>query len=248
MHIRFEPRATPRRFSPLILKFILGLQRFVGRRGAFRAGRYFTRYENWGRPLDERISELFVRLPGVQLRGGPGTLAFCGGVFLEEDVQLSVGRGTIRLGDGCRILKGSVVTLSAQSVIEIGSGSTIGPYCVLYAHAHLSIGDNVMLGPKCSIIAETHGTDPTDVRYQLQPITGVGITIEDNVWLGAHVCVIDGVVIGEGSIVSAGSTVMRTIPPFSLVAGVPGRVIRSLRPVAGSAAGDRPAPHGAASV
>ncbi len=230
MKILFEPNGRPASsFSYRCFRVVLALQRYAGHRLAFRLGQLFTWRENRSRSKAEQIAQL-VRMPNVYFQSGSsGTLVFEGGVYFEDDVKVNVTNSTIRLGDGCRLQKGTVLTASSASTMSIGSGTVFGPYCVIYSRAALHIGKNVMLGPKCSVMAETHGTEQSDVPYQLQPQRGTGIRIEDNVWLGAHVSVIDGITIGTGSIVSTGSTVLRNVPPYSLVAGVPGRVVRSLR-------------------
>lgn len=52
------------------------------------------------------------------------------------------------------------------------------------------------------------------------------VTIEDNVWIGANVTILPGVVVGRGSVIAAGSVVTKSVPPNSLVAGVPAKVIK----------------------
>lgn len=99
----------------------------------------------------------------------------------------------------------------------------------------VNIGDNVMIGPNVTIATPMHPLLPEErnVRqrgdgsyYNLE--YAKPITIEDNCWLAANVVVCGGVVIGEGSVIGAGSVVTRDIPPHSLAAGNPCRVIRQI--------------------
>ena len=97
------------------------------------------------------------------------------------------------------------------------------------------IGDNVMIGPNVTLATPMHPLLPEErnVRqredgsfYNLE--YAKPITIEDNCWLAANVVVCGGVTIGEGSVIGAGSVVTRDIPPHSLAAGNPCRVIRAI--------------------
>jgi acetyltransferase-like isoleucine patch superfamily enzyme len=63
---------------------------------------------------------------------------------------------------------------------------------------------------------------------QLRPLIAESIVIEDNVWLGARVTVVSGVTIGKGSVVAAGAVVTANVPPYTLVGGIPARVIKSI--------------------
>lgn len=59
------------------------------------------------------------------------------------------------------------------------------------------------------------------------PLTSRGdIVVEDDVWLGLHVCVMDGVTIGQGAVIGAGAVVTKDIPPYAIAGGVPASVIR----------------------
>ena len=99
----------------------------------------------------------------------------------------------------------------------------------------VKIGDNVLIGPNVTLATPMHPLLPEDrnVRqrqdgsyYNLE--YAKPITIEDNCWLASNVVVCGGVTIGEGSVIGAGSVVTRDIPPHSLAAGNPCRVVRTL--------------------
>lgn len=110
--------------------------------------------------------------------------------------------------------------------ISIGDRSGIGLDCLVLGT--VTIGNDVMMGPRCLVVSETHETADTAHPMNTQ---GMGVdrpvVIEDDVWLSGHVVVLPGVRIGRGSIVAAGAVVADDVPPYSVVAGVPARVVRT---------------------
>jgi galactoside O-acetyltransferase len=89
------------------------------------------------------------------------------------------------------------------------------------------IGDDVLMGPNVVLRASDHRFDLTDVPIRAQGHDAGEIHIADDVWLGANVTVVRGVRIGRGAVVAAGAVVTRDVPPFSVVGGVPARMLRS---------------------
>lgn len=153
--------------------------------------------------------------------------------------QLTVGRqvkidprafiargGAVTLGDGAVVRAGAML-LPSGGFIRLGRLSSINHYAVLNGQGGVTIGDKVMIAAFASLFAANHNFDDVDVPIQEQGLnTRGGIVIEDDVWIGTHAVILDGVTIGTGSVVGAGAVVTRTVPPFSVVAGVPARVIR----------------------
>jgi acetyltransferase-like isoleucine patch superfamily enzyme len=88
------------------------------------------------------------------------------------------------------------------------------------------IGENVEIAAYSHLNGGTHHYNKTDIPVTKQERSGIGIILEDNVWLGTNVKVLDGVLIGKDSIVGAGSVVNKDIPPFTIAGGLPARVIR----------------------
>ncbi|MCA9211740.1 MAG: acyltransferase [Planctomycetales bacterium] len=117
--------------------------------------------------------------------------------------------------------------------LSIGDRAGIGTNSLFHAigDSRVAIGNDVAIGSYCYLIGGgEYVTDSIDlpVMHQGQVSRG-GITIEDNVWIGARVTVLDGVTIGRNSIVGAGSVVNSDIAPFSVAVGSPARVIRDRR-------------------
>lgn len=96
--------------------------------------------------------------------------------------------------------------------------------CVVLDCAPIRIGRNVLMGPGVHLYAATHPVEP-EVRATGRELA-FPITIGDDVWIGGHVVVCPGVTIGDRCVIGAGSVVTRDIPPGSIAAGNPCRVIR----------------------
>lgn len=111
------------------------------------------------------------------------------------------------------------------SEIRVGRNVFINQNCTFYDLGGLSIGDDVMIGPNVSLITSSHPLAPSERR---DGVIARPIVIEKNVWIAAGAIVIGGVTIGENSVVAAGAVVTRDVPPDSLVAGNPARVVRSI--------------------
>ena len=129
-----------------------------------------------------------------------------------------------RLGKGAKILP--TVFFKYPEMIQIGDNSFINHLCSVWASpgGPITIGSNVLLGPCASIISSNHGI-ARDRLIRDQPGNDAPILIGDDVWLGANVVVTAGVTIGDGAVVGAGAIVTTDLPPMSISAGVPARVI-----------------------
>ena len=93
----------------------------------------------------------------------------------------------------------------------------------------MTIGDRVYLSPAVHVYSSNHVFEDPEVSFVEQGLTAQGVVIEDDCWIGAVAVILDGVTIGERSVVAAGAVVTRDVPPHSLVAGVPARVVRDMR-------------------
>jgi len=111
--------------------------------------------------------------------------------------------------------------------IQIGSNTGIGQSTILYGNGGLKIGDNVMISGQCFVIASSHNYQNKDIPIINQGFTAKGITIADNVWIGAGVKILDGVTIGEGAIVGANAVVTKSVKPYTKVVGRPAYELRT---------------------
>ena len=112
------------------------------------------------------------------------------------------------------------------SHISIGDCTYINFNLTVLDEAPVTIGSHVFIGPGCSLLTAVHPLDAQERNKGIEK--ALPITIGDNVWLGGNVTVLPGVSIGEGSVIGAGSVVTRDVPPRTVVAGNPARIIRWL--------------------
>lgn len=110
--------------------------------------------------------------------------------------------------------------------IVIGDNSGIGINCTIPPNT--VIGKNVMMGPNCYFFAHNHRFDRLDIPMIEQGFyPSKSFVIEDDVWLGRGVMVLPGRTISKGSIIGAGCVLTKDFPPYSIVGGNPGKIIRS---------------------
>jgi acetyltransferase-like isoleucine patch superfamily enzyme len=131
---------------------------------------------------------------------------------------------TYRTVFGMTILKGGVIYSGTEfrdpRKILVGINSIIGNGCLLDGRGGLEIGSNVNISSGVWIWTHHHDVQSPDFA-----ITGGKTTIHDRVWLCSRCTILPGVVIGEGAVVASGAVVAKDVPPFSIVGGVPAKVI-----------------------
>lgn len=113
--------------------------------------------------------------------------------------------------------------------IIIGKGCLINHGNVLQGgkvNAKIRIGCKVHTGPNVMFFAYNHAFDDLEIATIDQGYTENGITIEDDVWIGAGSIILDGVTIGRGSVIGAGSVVTRSFPNHSVISGSPAKLLR----------------------
>jgi acetyltransferase-like isoleucine patch superfamily enzyme len=166
-----------------------------------------------GRLLAARIWLRRARLGrGVKLRGRP----------------LIEGLGTIEIEDGVAIwshLARTQLSAGPGATLRLGAGSFVNTGTSISARARVDIGCRCQIANHVIIMdSDFHGLLERD-----QPEPPAPIVIEDDVWIAVRATVLKGVRIGRGAVVAAGAVVVRDVPPHTLVAGVPARVVRELR-------------------
>lgn len=114
----------------------------------------------------------------------------------------------------------------APQNVEIGNNTGISHHTDLDGNGGLKIGDDVMIGPYTQIISADHRFDSLLIPMRKQGIRGESVTIGNDVWIGAHVVVLPGISIGDGSIIVSGSIVTKDIAPFSIAVGNPAKVVK----------------------
>ena len=169
---------------------------------------------------------------GVRIRFAD-QVRLANGVYLDEGVYLHACPGGIDIGENTLLMHHAELHVYnfrdlPHAGIKIGRDSLIGEFNVIRGQGGVSIGDRVYTSPGTQIIAVNHVFDDPEQPFIHQGITAQGITIEDDVWLGSNVVVTDGVSIGKGAVIAAGAVVAEDVPPHSVNAGVPSKVIRRI--------------------
>ena len=112
-----------------------------------------------------------------------------------------------------------------SSKVSLGDYSGIGVNSKIYGRC--KIGNYVMMGEDCTIITRNHKNDRTDIPMMEQGFEEEKpVEIGDDVWIGDRVTILPGVHIGQGCIIAAGAVVTHDLPPYSVSAGIPAKVIR----------------------
>ncbi|WP_456286054.1 acyltransferase [Microbacterium sp. JZ70] len=162
----------------------------------------------------------------------------------ERDLQTAIAarlaeRPGHRIGDDVYIATTANVDTDA---LELGAGSTIaagayvtgdirtGRHCTINAYAVVrgivQMGDAVRIGAHTSILGFNHTIDDPDRWVFHQPLTSKGIRIGEDVWVGSHVVILDGVTIGDRAVLAAGAVVTKDVPAGAVVGGNPAKLIR----------------------
>lgn len=153
------------------------------------------------------------------------------GIVLADDVhvlwrsRLACGeRGRIEIGCHSRIAHD--VTLNANGGhVLLGRNVYVGPFSILRGDGGLEIGDDVLISPHGVVMAASHAYKDRKRLIREQAESGAGIQIQADVWIGSGATILDGVTVERGAVVGAGAVVTRNVPSFSVVVGVPARVV-----------------------
>ncbi len=160
----------------------------------------------------------------------PKQIHLASDVMIDENVQLiATSRCPRAIRIGRKSFLRSFVMVNAgppEGFVSIGKHCSIGQSTILYGNGGLNIGNNVMISGQCFIVASAHNHTTGDIPYSEQGYSAKGITIDNNVWIGAGAKILDGVTIGQGAIVGANSVVTRDIPNNTIVAGIPARPLK----------------------
>jgi acetyltransferase-like isoleucine patch superfamily enzyme len=134
--------------------------------------------------------------------------------------------GSVDIAEGCSIGRYSVISPSG-GFVSLGRNSLLNVSVALLGNGGIDIGEDVLVGPNTTIVAANHQFGQTDEPINAQSLSAEGITIHDDVWIGAGCTVLDGITLSEGAVVAAGSIVTSSVPENTVVAGVPAEVIDS---------------------
>lgn len=151
---------------------------------------------------------------------------------LAENVKLdALSEDGICFGDNCSVGINTRIECTG-SFSFLGKGFKCGNNCGLGTDSFygcaggIELGDDVIVGNFVSMHSENHNCSDTEIPIRLQGTTHKGIKIGNNVWIGAKETILDGVHIGNGCVIGAGSVVTKSFPDNSVIAGVPAKIIK----------------------
>ncbi|OWP21791.1 acetyltransferase [Microbacterium sp. AISO3] len=137
--------------------------------------------------------------------------------FISELAALDT--ESLALGDRSYIAAGAYLT----GTLRIGADCSLNPSTVV--RGDVVFGDGVRMGAHSSVLGFNHSMEPGTPVFR-QPLTSRGIRIGDDVWIGSHVVVLDGVTVGASAVLAAGAVVTKDVPAGAIVGGNPARLLR----------------------
>jgi acetyltransferase-like isoleucine patch superfamily enzyme len=156
-------------------------------------------------------SEAFIRFP------------------VEGNVLECLDDGRLRIGKGTLLEPGCWITIADEGRVAIGEGCFLNRNTMVAAQSEVTIGDHVMFANGCFVSDAAHAYDRKDIPVPWQGFTSKGPTrIGSNCWFGVNCVVNTGVTIGDHCVIGANSVVTKDIPPGTIAAGVPAKVIREI--------------------
>ena len=154
---------------------------------------------------------------------------------------------TIRFGENCFVAPSAHLFGEPHRGIEIGDESTVAADVFLHGpvrigrrtslnpgvhvdggRAGVTLGNDVRVAAGVKIYAFDHGIAP-ETTIREQAVRSLGITVGDDVWIGANVCITDGVTVGDHAVLGMGAVVARDVPEWAIVGGVPARILGDRR-------------------
>ncbi len=189
--------------------------------------------------LLKKIKDKIITMPGLticppaKINGLRKSLIIHRGAKLElgnkdrnypthQPTQINIfGESKVIVRGHFTVYAGNVITLNKGGIVELGSGY-IWTDSKMFCNNKITIGRNVYISSEVVL----NDADAHHMGYEGYELSKP-IVIEDNVWIGMRAIILKGVAIGEGSVIAAGSVVTKSVPPHSLAAGVPARVIKN---------------------
>ncbi|MDB4240817.1 acyltransferase [Yoonia sp.] len=168
-----------------------------------------------GRHIRSGLKLTMLRLRGVQVHRT---------AQIDPQAVFELSGGHIIIGARTYIDRG-VILRALGGTIEVGDDCSVNAYSVLQGGGNLRIGNNTRIASHTVIVPSNHVFSDPDIPIKDQGLRQEGIVIEDDVWIGAGVRVLDGVVLGKGCVVGAGAVVTRSVEPLTVVGGVPAKQI-----------------------
>ncbi len=172
--------------------------------------------------VTSRVRSAWYRMRGMRISGR---------VWLR-DIEVKGSPSTVYLENGVALDRGvTLLSTNDQVEIQIGASCYVNRHTMFDAAERITVGAETMIGPFCYITDHDHtfglNVAPSAGALQTRPTT-----IGSRCWIGAHVTILKGVQVGDGTVVGAGSVVTRSLPAGVVAVGNPARVIREIVPEA----------------
>lgn len=164
-------------------------------------------------------STLFALCAGYKI--GPRTI-------VHRLARIEPTGGSVRIGANCAIHEFACL-YGGGGAIALGDHVAIHPFAILYGDGNLNVGDNVQISAHVVIVSDNLRYRDAGNLIARQGRDRDGIVIEDDVWIGAHACVLDGVRIARGCVIGAGAVVTKSTAPYGVYVGAPAREIAKRR-------------------
>lgn len=159
-------------------------------------------------------------------------ISFNGSATIEDGCFIqALSKDGVTVGNNFSLGKNSIIECTGV-IRELGESLIIGDNVGIAANAFIAmrgrveIGSNTIFGPNVSIHAENHNFEDCSRPIKLQGDTRKGIKIGEDCWIGSKAVILDGVNIGNHSIVAAGAVVTKDVPDYAIVGGVPAKIIK----------------------
>lgn len=183
--------------------------------------------EDTDKTLIERIASPIRRVRiGVSSLFTRNLIGSCGRNLVAKSIPEILNGHRMRMGYNVVLDHQLQLSTSSSGELILGNNVLISRRTIIAAQLRVIIGDNTWFGPDCYISDANHGTKRGILIFE-QPTIAHAIRIGNDVWLGAKCVVLSGVTIGDGAVIAAGSVVTRDVPAFTVVGGVPARVIKA---------------------
>lgn len=128
------------------------------------------------------------------------------------------------------MISSKITIVGSYANLELGEYAEINTGCFLLAKDEIIIGENSTLAYQTTILTSANPNGPHNELVKVYPKMSAPVVIGNNSWIGARATILPGIIIGNFCVVAAGSVVTKDIPDYSVVAGVPAKVIKKLNP------------------
>jgi acetyltransferase-like isoleucine patch superfamily enzyme len=181
-------------------------------------------FNSWGRAPEEcrhRVLTINACQGKSMIKIGKSKIARTATIDVERG-------GVVTIGDDCEVRHHAVLETTGRysGTIEIGNHCVVGIGNWMQGSGRIRIGNDVIIGPYVNIVSTNHMYKDVSVPVAQQPLETGEVIIEDDVWIGAGCTIVTNVRIGAHSIIGANSFVNKDVPPHSVVAGSPAKLIR----------------------